>query len=378
MPYLNKILKLFLFSFLGIEDKFWSQLSQVEKQKFYRITFYIILMIVFVLLGMYEFFILLTNKILISITFSIILSIIIINIIRFSIFTIQNPIYKDIESESKIKQVNTISTENTTSTISASTVIDKFKKIFALFSFGLFIRLIINGILLLFISLPFSCFLNNTNINKINIEKRDNLIINYEFSKKREFSEKCSKLNQKIILLNKKNRDNSNAIYKRELKEEIILKNELINEWELKKNIEIKKYNNSIINKNFIIYSYKYNSQSKSFYFSFFIGGFLLLFIHLEKFQLINNLKYSYYKTANQFSYSVSLENYNEVEKSIKTELKKKYFKNKFYEQLIKNYELSQNNNKYLNPPFNSVKKDFKRPLERLSIDAFINIFRIK
>jgi hypothetical protein len=88
---------------------------------------------------------------------------------------------------------------------------------------------------------------------------------------------------------------------------------------------------------------------------------------------LVNNSIYKYYTLANKYYCNIALENYKEVEKLIKVELSKKYSNNARYDLLVENYKNIISNSKYTNPPFNSIEKEYKLPVKKMTTTEFIN-----
>ena len=65
----TKILNYFTFAFFGIEEFIWNKIDTLEKQKFYRVTIFILILSVITFLGMYEFFMLLLNNLIMASNF---------------------------------------------------------------------------------------------------------------------------------------------------------------------------------------------------------------------------------------------------------------------------------------------------------------------
>lgn len=381
----TKILNYFTFAFLGIEEFIWNKIDTLEKQKFYRVTIFVLILSVITILGMYEFFILLLNNSIIAITLGILFSLVVINIFRFSIFTIQNPIYHEPEIETNITdKQNSISnpTENSVSALStSSTFFISIKnilfKLLHFFSFELFIRVLINGILILFIVLPFACFLNQNAIDQINSEKRTQLIETNKKNQNANFASKNNSLDLKIKKLRQKNDLNQNTIYTSELKNELLLQKQLVAEWNEEKQNVIFQYEKNIANKNFIIHSYKYIENKPVFWFALILVSLLFILSHFQKYKLLNSTN-KYYILANKYYYQLALEDYKTNEVQIKRTLEKKYNFNFFDTKIVNYYESLLANSCYVNPPFNSKMKEYKIPSKKLSTIEFINSFSAK
>ena len=381
----TKILNYITFAFLGIEEFIWNKVDTLEKQKFYRVTIFVLILSVITILGMYEFFMLLLNNSIIAITLGILFSLIIINIFRFSIFTIQNPIYHVpvIETNITDKQ-NSISTptENSdspsnTSTTFLTSVNNVLFKVFHFFSFELFIRVLINGILTLFISLSFACFINNNAIDKINSEKRIQLIATFKENQNANFFSKSNSLDLKIKKLKQKNTLNQNTRYTAELKEELLLQKQLLAEWEAEKQNVIFLYEKNIANKNFIIYSYRFIENKPIFWFALILVSLLFILSHFQKYKLLHPTN-NYYILANTYYRELALKHYNNSESQIKETLQKKYKSNIYGIKILNYYESLIANSYYTDPPFNSKMKEYKTPSKKLSSIEFINSFSTK
>ncbi len=381
----TKILNYFTFAFFGIEEFIWNKIDTLEKQKFYRVTIFILILSVITFLGMYEFFMLLLNNLIMAIVVGTLFSLILINIFRFSIFTIQNPIYYEpvIETNITDKQ-NLISTPTENSDLAlntSSTFLTNVKnalfKVFHFFSFELFIRMLINGILILFIVLPFACFINQDAIDKINNEKRIQLIARFKENQNANFTSKSNSLDLKINKLKQKNALNQNALYTAELKEELLLQKQLVAEWDEEKQNVIFQYEKNIANKNFIIYSYRFIENKPIFWFALILVSFLFILSHVQKYKLLHPTN-NYYILANKYYYELALEDYKTNEIQIKKTLQKKYNSNFFGITTVNYYESLITNSYYTDPPFNSKMKEYKTPSKKLSSIEFINSFSTK
>ena len=381
----TKILNYFTFAFFGIEEFIWNKIDTLEKQKFYRVTIFILILSVVTFLGMYEFFMLLLNNSIIATVVGTLFSLILINIFRFSIFTIQNPIYHEpvIETNITDKQ-NSISTqtENLDSPLNtSSTFLTNIKnasfKVFHFFSFELFIHVLINGILILFIVLPFACFINQDAIDKINSEKRIQLIARFKENQNANFASKSNSLDLKIKKLRQKNDLNQNIIYTSELKNELLLQKQLVAEWEAEKQNVVFQYEKNIANKNFIIYSYRFIENKPIFWFALIMVSFLFIVSHIQKHMLLHPTN-KYYILANKYYYQLALEDYKTNEIQIKKTLQKKYNSNFFGITIVSYYESLIANSFYTDPPFNSKMKEYKSPSKKLSSIEFINSFSAK
>lgn len=381
----TKILNYITFAFLGIEEFIWNKIDTLEKQKFYRVTIFVLILSVITILGMYEFFMLLLNNSIIAITLGILFSLVIINIFRFSIFTIQNPIYyvPVIETNITVKQNSiTTPTENSDSpsntlTTFITSVKNVLFKVSHFFSFELFIRVLINGILTLFIALPFACFINNNAIDKINSEKRIQLIATFKENQNANFVSKSNSLDLKIKKLKQKNTLNQNARYTAELKEELLLQKQLIAEWEAEKQNVIFLYEKNIANKNFIIYSYRFIENKPIFWFALVLVSLLFILSHIQKHKLLHPTN-KYYILANTYYRELALEHYNNSESQIKETLQKKYKSNIYGIKILNYYESLIANSYYTDPPFNSKMKEYKIRSKKLSTIEFINSFSTK
>lgn len=381
----TKILNYITFAFLGIEEFIWNKIDTLEKQKFYRVTIFVLILSVITILGMYEFFMLLLNNLIIAITLGILFSLVIINIFRFSIFTIQNPIYHVpvIKTNITDKQNSiTTPTENSdspsnTSTTFITSVKNVLFKVFHFFSFELFIRVLINGILTLFIALPFACFINNNAVDKINSEKRIQLIATFKENQNANFVSKSNSLDLKIKKLKQKNTLNQNARYTAELKEELLLQKQLLAEWEAEKQNVIFLYEKNIANKNFIIYSYRFIENKPIFWFALVLVSLLFILSHIQKHKLLHPTN-KYYILANIYYRELALEHYNNSESQIKETLQKKYKSNIYGIKILNYYESLIANSYYTDPPFNSKMKEYKTPSKKLSSIEFINSFSTK
>jgi hypothetical protein len=235
------------------------------------------------------------------------------------------------------------------------------------------VRSVINVILLLFIAFPFACKLSNNLITKVNENRRVELIEGYKISEQIKFKSNCEKEDSKIQLLEEKVRLHPNAMYISELKNEIISRQERVNTWEAERDQNIADYESKIANRNFIILSYAKIANEMILKITLLFLGLLLFLCHFQKYQLVNNSIYKYYTLANKQYSNLALENYKEVEKLIKIELAKKYSKTAEYNLLLENYEAIKANSKFTNPPFNSIEKDFKIPVKKMTTIEFIN-----
>jgi hypothetical protein len=381
----TKILNYITFAFLGIEEFIWNKIDTLEKQKFYRVTIFVLILSVITILGMYEFFMLLLNNPIIAITLGILFSLVVINIFRFSIFTIQNPIYYEPKIETNITdKQNSISTptENSDSQLNTSaTFLSSVKnvlfKVLHFFSFELFTRVSINGILILFIVLPFACFINQDDIDKINSEKRIQLIQTFKENQNANFASKSNSLDLKIKKLRQKNDFNQNTIYTSELKNELLLKKKLLAEWNEEKQNVIFHYEKNIANKNFIIYSYRFIENKPIFWFALIMVSFLFIVSHIQKHMLLHPTN-KYYILANTYYRELALEHYNNSESQIKETLQKKYKSNIYGIKILNYYESLIANSFYTDPPFNSKMKEYKIRSKKLSTIEFINSFSAK
>ena len=216
-------------------------------------------------------------------------------------------------------------------------------------------------------------FLSGNSITKLNENRRVELIEGFKNTELIKFKSQCEKLDSKIRLLSDKVRLYSNAMYISELNNELKSRQELVSAWEAEKEQNITDYETKIANRNFIILSYSKIANEMILKISLFILGSLLLLCHFQKYQLVNNSIYKYYRLANKYYCNLALENYKEVEKLIKVELTKKYSNNARYDLLMENYEKIISNSKYTNPPFNSIEKEYKLPVKQMTTTEFIN-----
>jgi hypothetical protein len=162
-------------------------------------------------------------------------------------------------------------------------------------------------------------------------------------------------------------------MYLSELSKELLLRDELVNTWEKEKNQNITDYETKIANRNFIILSYSKTANGMLLKMSLLFLGLLLFLCHFQKYQLVNHSNYKYYTLANKQYSNLAVENYKEVEKLIKVELAKKYSKTAEYNLLLENYETIKANSKFTNPPFNSIEKDYKIPVKKMTTIEFMN-----
>jgi hypothetical protein len=379
------ILTRLTFAFFGLEESIWDKIERQEQQKFNTMTFVVLLLAVIIFLGMYEFFILLLNEVIYALILGAILTLVVLNIIRFSVFTIQKPIYYVPEEVKPVVTPDTIAVEPTKTPSTPSFIAEysnQLKKFFTRvsnsLSFELFVRIIINGILLLFIVLPFACLLNGSQIAKLNEAKRNELLTNFILSEQKNLDQKIEKLDLKITTLKNKIQSTQNDIYFAELNSELSTNAKLISDWEQNKNRAISNFEQFIANKNFIIYSFKTISKQISFKLCLLTIGILLLLCHVQKYSLVNQSSNSYYQLANKYYYTIALNNYIATEELIKQELAKKYTDKSFYNQLIESYEKWKSTGRYLNPPFNSQEREFKVPTKQVSPSEFINLYSAK
>jgi hypothetical protein len=249
--------------------------------------------------------------------------------------------------------------------------------VFHFFSFELFTRVLINGILLLFIVLPFACFINQDDIDKINSEKRIQLIASFKENQNANFVSKSNSLDLKIKKLRQKNNLNKNTIYTSELKNELFLQKKLLAEWNEEKQNIIFQYEKNIANKNFIIYSYRFIENKPIFWFALILVSLLFILSHIQKYKLLHP-KNKYYILANTYYRELALENYNNSESLIKETLQKKYNSNLYGIKILDYYESLIANSYYIDPPFNSKMKEYKTPSKKLSSIEFINSFSTK
>ena len=378
---INSILTYITHAFFGIEESIWNSIDSNEKQKFNSLSFTIALLSIVTFIGLYEFFILLLNDVLIAIVLGLIFALIVINIFRFSVFTIQKPIYHEPEIQKPVVETTASLPENPTVQANNPLVAkqittsfkDKLLKLVSFFSIGMIVRSVINVILLLFIAFPFACKLSNNLITKVNENRRVELIEDFKVSEQIKFKSNCEKEDSKIQLLEEKVRLHPNAMYISELKNEIISRQERVNTWEAERDQNIADYESKIANRNFIILSYAKIANEMILKITLLFLGLLLFLCHFQKYQLVNNSIYKYYTLANKKYSNLALENYKEVEKLIKVELAKKYSKTAEYNLLLENYETIKANSKFTNPPFNSIEKDFKIPVKKMTTIEFIN-----
>jgi hypothetical protein len=378
---INSILTYITHAFFGIEESIWNSIDSNERQKFNSLSFTIVLISIISFIGLYEFFILLLNYVLIAIVLGLIFALIVINIFRFSVFTIQKPIYHQPEIQKPVVETTNSLPENLTeqanNPLVAKQIITSFKdkllKLGSFFSIGMIVRSVINLILLLFIAFPFACILSNNLITKVNENRRVELIEGFKVSEQIKFKSNCEKEDTKIQLLQEKVRLHPNTMYLSELSKELLLRDELVNTWEKEKNQNITDYETKIANRNFIILSYSKTANGMLLKMSLLFLGLLLFLCHFQKYQLVNHSNYKYYTLANKQYSNLAVENYKEVEKLIKVELAKKYSKIAEYELLLENYESIKANSKFTNPPFNSTEKDFKIPVKKMTTIEFIN-----
>jgi hypothetical protein len=367
---INNILTHITQAFFGLEESIWNSIDSNERQKLNSLSFKIVLLSMVTLIGLYEFFILLLNDVFIAIGLGLVFTLIVVNIFRFSVFTIQKPIYYNSEISQKTQSKSCI--DKLTSKILGSFK-DKLLKLLSFFSIGIIIRIIINVIMLLFIAFPFACILSSNLIEKVNKNRRIELIEGFKNTEQIKFKSQCDKLDSKIRILNDKVRFHSNAMYISELNNELKSKQELVNTWQSEKEQNIADYEAKIANRNFIILSYSKIANKMILKISLVFLGLLLLLCHFQKYQLVNNSIYKYYTLANKYYCNIALENYEEVEKLIKVELAKKYSNNARYDLLMENYKNIISNSKYTNPPFNSIEKEYKLPVKKMTTTEFIN-----
>ena len=163
---INNILTHITQAFFGIEDSIWNNIDSNERQKFNSLSFTIVLLSIVTLIGLYEFFILLLNDVFVAIGLGLVFTLIVVNIFRFSVFTIQKPIYHEPEIQKPVSETTTtipeISTEQVINPLVGNQIMtslkDKLLKLVSFFSIGMLLRSVINVILLLFIAFPFACF----------------------------------------------------------------------------------------------------------------------------------------------------------------------------------------------------------------------------
>lgn len=378
---INNILTHITHAFFGIEDSIWNTIDSNERQKFNSLSFTIVLLSIVTLIGLYEFFILLLNDVFIAIVLGLVFTLIVVNIFRFSVFTIQKPIYYEPEIQKPVAETTTSLSANSADQENNSLVgnqittslKDKLLKLVSFFSIGMLLRSSINLILLLFIAFPFACILSNNSITRVNENRRTELIEGFKNTEQIKFKSQCDKLDSKIRILNDKVRLHSNAMYISELNNELKSRQELVNTWESEKEQKIADYEAKIANRNFIILSYSKIANKMILKISLVFLGLLLLLCHFQKYQLVNNSIYKYYTLANKYYCNIALENYKEVEKLIKVELAKKYSNNARYDLLMENYKKIISNSKYTNPPFNSIEKEYKLPVKKMTTTEFIN-----
>ncbi|WP_396141599.1 hypothetical protein [Flavobacterium sp.] len=369
MLFIDKILTTLTFTFFGIEDSIWQQIDDSEKLKFRAMTFTIALISIITFFGMFEFFMLLINQFYFAVIFSLLITIIIVNIIRFSIFTIQKPIYFENENVTTPKVESCVGQLSTKVFGSLKNVWNKF---ICNFSIELFVRIIINGILLLFIAFPFACFLSANTINQINNNKRIELIENFKKSEETKYRLKLDKLDSKINLIENKIKASGSTLFNSELKKEINIRKQFNEEWENVRKSNIDQFVNQISSKNFIILSYKSITNQISFILTVSILGLLLFLSHFQKHKLVNTITYKYYTLANKYFHELALQNYKNAESSIRKELSKKYSNKVVYNKLIENYDKIIANSPYVNPPFNSIQKEIKSPVNQMTKAEFI------
>lgn len=379
------ILTRLTFAFFGLEESIWDKIERQEQQKFNTMTFVVLLLAAIIFMGMYEFFILLLNEVIYALILGAVLTLVVLNIIRFSVFTIQKPIYYIPEEVTPVVTPDTIAVEPTTTTSTPSAIAkysNQLKHVYTQISdnlsFELFVRIIINGILLLFIVLPFACLLNGSQIAKLNEAKRNELLSNFIQSEQQNLNQKIEKLDLKINTLKNKIQSTQNDMYYAELSSEQSTKAKLISDWEQNKNRAISNFEQFIANKNFIIYSFKTISKQISFKLCLLTIGIILLLCHVQKYSLVNQSTNSYYQLANTYYYTIALNNYLATEELIKQELAKKYTDKSFYNQLIESYEKWKSTGRFLNPPFNSQEREFKVPTKQVSPTEFINLYSAK
>jgi hypothetical protein len=373
------------FAFFGLEESIWDKIERQEQQKFNTMTFVVLLLAAIIFLGMYEFFILLLNEVIYALILGAVLTLVVLNIIRFSVFTIQKPIYYIPEEVKPVVTPDTIAVEPTTTTSTPPAIAkysnqlkQVYNRISDNLSFELFVRIIINGILLLFIVLPFACLLNGSQIAQLNEAKRNELLTNFILSEQKNLDQKIEKLDLKITTLKNKIQSTQNDIYFAELNSELSKNAKLISDWEQNKNRAISNFEQFIAHKNFIIYSYKTISKQISFKLCLLTIGLLLFLCHIQKYSLVNQSTNSYYQLANKYYYTIALNNYIATEELIKQELAKKYTDKSFYNQLIESYEKWKSTGRHLNPPFNSQEREFKVPTKQVSPSEFINLYSAK
>ena len=369
MLFIDKILTTLTFTFFGIEDTIWQQIDSSEKLRFRAMTFTVALLSCITFFGMFEFFMLLINQFYFAIIFGLLITIIIVNIIRFSIFTIQKPIYFDSNNVSTPRAESCVGALSTKVFGSLKNIWNKF---ISYFSIELFVRILINGILLLFIAFPFACFLSANTINQINNNKRIELIENFKKSEETRYRSKYDKLDFKINLLKNKINASGSTLFNSELKKEQNSRKQLIEEWQKVKINNINQFENQISIKNFIILSYKTITNQNSFILSLLILGILLFLSHFQKHKLVNTITFKYFTLANKYYHELAIQNYKNAESSIKKELVKKYSNKVVYNKLMENYDKIIANSPYVNPPFNSIQKEIKSPVNQMTKAEFI------
>jgi hypothetical protein len=247
-----------------------------------------------------------------------------------------------------------------------------WNKFISYFSIELFVRILINGILLLFIAFPFACFLSANTINQINKNKRIELVDNFKKSEETKYRLKNDKLDSKINLIENKIKATRSLLFNSELKKELNTRKQLIKEWENVKTNNINQFENQISSKNFIILSYKAVTKQISFILTLSILGLLLFLSHFQKHKLVNTITYKYYTLSNKYFYDLVLQNHKNAESSIKIELAKKYSNKVGYYKLLENYDKIITNTPYTNPPFNSIRKEIKSPVNQMTKAEFI------
>ncbi|WP_297510923.1 hypothetical protein [Flavobacterium sp.] len=369
----------FTFTFFGIEDNLWNSINSVEQRKIHTMAIYIGLLFLAAVLGLFEFFMLLTNNVLISTPLGVIFAVIIINIIRFSIFTIQNPIYKS--NNTNPEEIDANNAPQITPEVNSNSSVSIRKKITGqlnqlrkIFSFATIIRVIITGTILVFIVLPLNCLFNYHYTSKINSDKRNELRINYQKQLQDNFKLNCLKIDRKISEIQTKYNSELSSIYRDELYKLKKQRIEFVVEWSAKNETALQKYIENNANQLYIIHSYRLNSTHASFYMLLIILGILMLRCHIIKFQLVNNPQFTYFKLANEHYLKMTLANYKATENQIRQALSLKYEKL----QLAQYYEELQKKSYYLDPPFNTVINTNKTPSVNLTTIAFLNTISTK
>lgn len=374
------ITKLFcLENLFGVESYVYNSINENEKNKFDKLFICFLFLSIASLFACVFLIYMIFSSFIIALFGGISLSLIVSNIIRFSLLSIQRPIksknnkYKDIEEVETTAVDKEISADE--ATIKKEKIIKKLNPFRASFP-ELFIRVVVNLIMLLLLVFPLSCLFQINELDQINDEKRSYYVQEFIGSNKKLINEQTRKLNQQILLLQndlQKFEETAvqNGLYlskKNELGRAIQYRDEYMNDSEndlKKKTNELRK---DLSERYFIINCFNFIANTPLFYFLFLLFFCFFLFSHIVMYQIRNNTKEGYAAQANTFYIDIVANDYAELKRKMDDIVHTKF------RHLNYNYEDKM---RWADPPFNTIEKTVfteKKTVNKKEAKTILNV----